>query len=1259
MIKTLLQFIIISLSFNLLIGQSIDATLLELVFSNDGYPEKFTKVDNGFFFSSVDDQLWFTDGTIEKTFMVKDFNSGLYDDISSLTPFGNKVFFVAEIENDNRELWVSDGTEDGTIQLTDRNVGSSNQNIYDIIEYKGKIYFGAYSNDYGYDLWVSDGTPTGTYVFKDIQDSGANRSPGDFFIFNEKLFFKAQSDEFGTELWTSDGTEDGTILLKDIKEGYQSGLSIGQDYIAFGDNFYFFVNNGFTGFELWKSDGTNEGTQLVKQIGSNNISNNNIIGAVINNKLIFMANDGISGNELWETDGTSDGTKLFKDINPGPGSGFGYNPLFQLSGNKIFFTASDGDQESGLWVSDGTDIGTVFVNSVKPYELMGTNTSGSYVVFFAPKDNNNSDTVLWKSDGTPNGTIILSEEVKVTNISVSEQGFLEFDNRIFFNGKNNHNGNELWVTDGTPNGTKLFFDVNHSYGVSPNLLTAVGDKLFFRGLKDGYYGLYTSDGTIEGTRYLKINSDSQSIDDESEFINFNGKLVVSANDGVHGNELWISDGTQEGTFMIKDINPGSAGSMINSAYIKSFLVYNDKLYFHADDGSGRGIWVTDGTRDGTYKLTAPGIVARGGYNGTTAFTVFQNDIYFYGTNGSLQGLYKINTTTKENTFIRSFVSIEYIAATNNKLFVIQDNGRSTYPEAAWELWASNGTSQGTLFLMDFADDDIDHITTFKDELYFAARIKLDPGGQALFKSDGTVEGTMPLFTGKIPTSSYPLFKNLVACGDYLYFGVENDYGYIGQLWKTDGTVDGTDVVINGASDIFNNLDELTCFKDNLLFKEYVNESKIGITTGQSNEVYRLDVTSSSNNEAEFITPNGLTVALDKLYFTANTNVSGSEIYVASVLNIKSNGVLQDNDADGIVDVFDKCLSTPAGETVNEDGCSQSQLDDDNDGITNNLDQCPDTLPGETVDVNGCSESDIQDSDDDGVKDSVDSCTSTPLGESVNESGCSQSQLDDDEDGVMNNLDLCPGTFNYEVDANGCPILFNLPANNFTIETIGVTCIDKNNGRLSITATETYNYVASVNGNDYDFTSELIIENLYAGNYQLCITIRNQPDFIKCFNFEIATPSEISGRSSTSKSDKKAFETIEIYSGTPPYSVSINGRETLTTMASVFTIEVKDGDEINVVSKFQCEGVYEKIINIENMVILAPNPTSDFVFIHLPINNAINIPITIYNSNMQIVKSGLFNTENSKLKVSLQDLPAGMYYLKLTIDEPIILKAIKK
>ena len=64
----------------------------------------------------------------------------------------------------------------------------------------------------------------------------------------------------------------------------------------------------------------------------------------------------------------------------------------------------------------------------------------------------------------------------------------------------------------------------------------------------------------------------------------------------------------------------------------------------------------------------------------------------------------------------------------------------------------------------------------------------------------------------------------------------------------------------------------------------------------------------------------------------------------------------DDDGDGVANDSDSCPNTPAGESVDSNGCSESQRDDDNDGVANGTDLCPDTPAGETVDSEGCSES---------------------------------------------------------------------------------------------------------------------------------------------------------------------------------------------------------------------------------------------------------------------------------------------------------------
>ena len=130
----------------------------------------------------------------------------------------------------------------------------------------------------------------------------------------------------------------------------------------------------------------------------------------------------------------------------------------------------------------------------------------------------------------------------------------------------------------------------------------------------------------------------------------------------------------------------------------------------------------------------------------------------------------------------------------------------------------------------------------------------------------------------------------------------------------------------------------------------------------------------------------------------------------------------DTDGDGVINDLDNlCPNTPQGEPVNEQGCSQSELDDDDDGVMNNLDLCPDTPAATAVDTDGCTtEQRNSDSDGDGLNDPEDNCPNTEAGQSVDENGCSQAQRDTDGDGISDLDDACDDTPpGFPILSNGC------------------------------------------------------------------------------------------------------------------------------------------------------------------------------------------------------------------------------------------------
>jgi ELWxxDGT repeat protein len=211
---------------------------------------------------------------------------------------------------------------------------------------------------------------------------------------------------------------------------------------------------------------------------------------------------------------------------------------------------------------------------------------------------------------------------------------------------------------------------------------------------DGIHGseLWCSDGALGGTRLVKDINPGNASSDIQDIISSGGKIYFSAHDALHGQEIWVSDGTVEGTKMLKDIYAGPAGS--NPSYITDV---NDTAYFFTSQNfSDVKLWKTDGTREGT-KLVADF------YTGKFMYAAYA----------------------------------QYMVNVNGHIFFTLYN--STYGA---ELWTSDGTKEGTHITTDinpFGGSNPSNLTSLKGLLYFAADD--GTGGSQLFVSDGTATGT--------------------------------------------------------------------------------------------------------------------------------------------------------------------------------------------------------------------------------------------------------------------------------------------------------------------------------------------------------------------------------------------------------------------------------------------------------------------------------------------------------------------------------------
>ncbi len=437
-------------------------------------------------------------------------------------------------------------------------------------------------------------------------------------------------------------------------------------------------------------------------------------------------------------------------IHPAALPGFpnsGMTGLWIAFQNQMFFFGTNAAGDYDLWQSNGTVGNTTLVKALGLVSPMMIDTIGGAFFFSA-------DSGIWRSDGTAAGTTLLTSAAAL----LSDYPPVVLQNQLLFVG-HDASGYELWKSDGTVAGTALVKDINPAGNAIAPYISMINFRMF----------------AVAG-RYL----------------------YVDANDGVHGHELWQSDGSATGTTLVKDLIP-SATDMTD---IQMVGVLGDAMIFRIRDiqQSTMEIWRTDGSAAGTIMLTS---------------NITISD-------------HQPGVTVGGKVFFRAY----------------SDAYQS-------ELWESDGTPAGTNIVKDVAPGSgigggsfPTNLTAFNGQIFFAARdINNPPGGTfnneqaGLWRTDGSDAGTVRVTQGLYGYAN-GVPSDLTATGNRLFY-IDRSELYVVDAATMSSSKVGT-FGYGATSNGF--VTNIAAAADGVAFFSVVTRDSQGIT--QSSSLWRSDGTTA-------------------------------------------------------------------------------------------------------------------------------------------------------------------------------------------------------------------------------------------------------------------------------------------------------------------------------------------------------------------------------------------------------------------------------
>jgi ELWxxDGT repeat protein len=497
---------------------------------------------------------------------------------SEVLKLGDLAYLVRDGNGVQDELWVARDVGPTSERLLQR---SSIDNLV-LNAASFRLFFTADTQ-----LHVSDGSAAGTVSL------GATGARELVTLGNRLLFLAGVSGgSANTEIFRSDGSAAGTALLKEVFPG-SGGLPSSARLHRSGDGQRVYLTQLD---ELWISDGNAAGTVFVDRLPAD--QDIDAFFATVGRLALLSPR----GGEPHASGGDSNDFRRLVEVVGDVGHSF-VAPVGVVGGRLVASARLDGANIATIGL-DADDGGAREVLSDRIADAIPAVPLGARLIVDL------GDDVVLSTDGRASGSTLLPGPDPLKLIAVSDGCGVVRGGEVFGRSETFGSGttSQLWSSDGTLAGTRTLTALTETNlrFCSPR---SVGDVVLMAALGDGFVLAGRFEGGAAGIEPLiftpatglqllaDIHPGSES-SAPAHLESLGDRVFFQADDGIHGAEPWVTDGSAQGTRLLLDIEPGSTGSRPRGLRrIGNRIVFAARTAQH-----GYELWSTDGTAAGTALL---------------------------------------------------------------------------------------------------------------------------------------------------------------------------------------------------------------------------------------------------------------------------------------------------------------------------------------------------------------------------------------------------------------------------------------------------------------------------------------------------------------------------------------------------------------------------------------------------------------------------------------------------------------------------------